>query len=179
MIRGGHERARRNLYDTWALMRSPPLVTLGPSGLATTLRAATSPGQPGSSTRFASHLRVIHQSSTREVVRAPCDSARLTSGRGVKDVGLTVKAREDQAAADQLRSGDDVRVGDAPGDLPVRLHGERLDLGLEEHVGETRRAEKGDQRGRRPMHPPGCTGRAVQAVAWKPYATTRIPAESQ
>ena len=72
------------------------------------------------------------------IVRTPWVSARLTSGRGVQDIGLAVKAREDQPAADQLRGRDDVRVGDAPGDLPVRLHGERLDLGLEEHVGETR-----------------------------------------
>ena len=35
----GHERARRNLPDTWALMRSRPLVSLSPSGLGTTLRA--------------------------------------------------------------------------------------------------------------------------------------------
>src|SRR3954466_3382606 len=33
MIRGGHEKARRNLRDTWALRRSQPLVTLGLSGL--------------------------------------------------------------------------------------------------------------------------------------------------
>jgi hypothetical protein len=34
-----HGRARRNLHDTWALMRSPPLVSFGPSGLLATLRA--------------------------------------------------------------------------------------------------------------------------------------------
>ncbi len=29
----GQQKTRRNLPDTWALMRSPPLVSLGPSGL--------------------------------------------------------------------------------------------------------------------------------------------------
>ena len=44
MIRAGHERARRNLPDTWALRRSQPLVTLGPSGL----RATVGPPRTGS-----------------------------------------------------------------------------------------------------------------------------------
>ena len=47
MIRAGHERTRRNLHDTWALRRSQPLVSLGPSGLPRTLGGRQVSGQPG------------------------------------------------------------------------------------------------------------------------------------
>ena len=49
----GHERARRNLPDTWALMRSPPLVSLGPSGLGRTVGGATSPDAMGAVHRMS------------------------------------------------------------------------------------------------------------------------------
>ena len=54
MIRAGHERARRNLHDTWALRRSQPLVTLGPSGLVANGTGRRGPGQSASSTNLAS-----------------------------------------------------------------------------------------------------------------------------
>ena len=45
MIRAGHERARRNLPDTWALRRSRPLVSLDPSGLRATIGGTADAGQ--------------------------------------------------------------------------------------------------------------------------------------
>ena len=58
------ERARRNLHDTWALMRSPPLVSFGPSGLPQRYGRATRPGQRRSSTNVGRDRRVIHRPST-------------------------------------------------------------------------------------------------------------------
>ena len=60
----GHERARRNLPDTWALMRSPPLVSLDPSGLVRTVRCAATPWQGDLSTSSAATLPVIHSVAT-------------------------------------------------------------------------------------------------------------------
>ena len=47
-------------------------------------------------------------------------------------------AGQHEPAADHRRLDDDVRVRDPPGDRPVGLDGERLQLGLQEHVPEPR-----------------------------------------
>ena len=75
----GHGKARRNLHDTWALMRSPPLVSFGPSGLPSTLRARRRHGQPWSSTNVGGSCRVIHRPSTR---RATCSVGRAPPSPG-------------------------------------------------------------------------------------------------
>ena len=56
MIPAGHERARRNLHDTWALRRSQPLVSLGPSGLGRMVRGRGAAGQSDSSTESPDRL---------------------------------------------------------------------------------------------------------------------------
>src|SRR6185312_3316437 len=62
--RRGNQRARRNLPDTWALMRSPPLVSLGPSGLPHTLGPRARSGQWHMSTRFVGGVWLVHDGST-------------------------------------------------------------------------------------------------------------------
>ena len=74
---------------------------------------------------------------------------------GIEGVDLAVVAGQDEAAADQLGRGHHVRVGDPPGDRPVRLDRERLELGLDEDVRQPRRAEQREDRGRRTMFPGG------------------------
>src|SRR5207249_6975809 len=62
---------RRNLPDTWALMRSPPLVSLGPSGLVGTLRPVGCRGQCQLSTRFGGGARLVHAGSTFGIAGQP------------------------------------------------------------------------------------------------------------
>src|SRR4029079_14131848 len=62
--RPGNRRARRNLPDTWALMRSPPLVSLGPSGLAHTRGRRAHGGHWHMSTRFERTSPLVHVGST-------------------------------------------------------------------------------------------------------------------
>ena len=53
----GNAVARRNLLDAWTLMSSPPLASLGPFGLPSTLLARRVRGSMGLSTYFA---RIVH-----------------------------------------------------------------------------------------------------------------------
>ena len=63
------------------------------------------------------------------------------------------KPGQHQATTDQLGGGHDVGVGDPPGDRPVRLDREGLDLGLDQDVGQPGRSEEGDQRAGRAVIP--------------------------
>ena len=116
---GGQQKARRNLPDTWALMRSPPLVSLGPSGLGSTVGARRHHWQWGSSTE----IRSIGGSYPPSVHRSG-----VAPGRRIDRTDLAVEPGEHESATDEFGGGHHVRVGDAPGDRPVRLDGERLQL---------------------------------------------------
>ncbi len=177
MIRAGHERARRNLHDTWALRRSQPLVTLGLSGLPPTVGAVVRPVNRGSSTVSGRFARVIHRLSTA----GGAPSAGRSTRRRIERAVLAVEPGEDQPAADQVGGGHDVGVGDPPGDRPVRLDGERLDLGLDDDVGQPRRTEQGDERRRRPVIPARLAGRRLEAVGVEPVGddeqAVRVPVD--
>src|SRR5829696_628853 len=91
MIRAGHERARRNLHDTWALRRSQPLVTFGLSGLARTVGGIGRPVNP------------IHPPDLRDLPGCPrCvhmttgarPSVGRTAGRRVERADLPIEARQ-------------------------------------------------------------------------------------
>ena len=163
----GHGRARRNLPDTWALMRSPPLVSLGPSGLIQRYGAAGTDGNGTCPPIRSEWPRVIHRPSTHgrspATAAAPERSAGGPPGRRVERVQLAVVPGQDEAAADQLGRDHHIGVGDPPGDRPVGLDRERLELGLDEDVGEPRRAEQREDRRRRPMLPGGLAGRGRRA----------------
>jgi len=77
--------------------------------------------------------RFVHERSTNAGRRR---SARRSARRGIEHVGLAGVAGQDEPAADERRLGHDVGVGDPPGDRPVRLDRERLDLRLDEDVPE-------------------------------------------
>ena len=159
----GHGRARRNLPDTWALMRSRPLVSLSPSGLPPTLRASRPPRQPPLSTRFAPRRWVIHPASTvprrgRRAVRSP------RARRRIEGIELPGVARQDEPAPDELGGGHDVGVGDPPGHAPVGLDRERLELALEEDVPEPRRGQDGEDGRRGAVDPAKVAGRGVEPV---------------
>src|SRR5438552_464660 len=122
IIRAEHERARRNLPDTWALRRSQPLVSIGPSGLDQTIGSRYRVGQCRSSTTWRGSRTVIHRPSTGRngLTREP-RSAGGPAGGWVQSAQLAVEAGEHQAPADQISRGDDVGMGDSPGDGSVRI----------------------------------------------------------
>src|SRR4249919_2917418 len=118
MIRAGHERARRNLHDTWALRRSQPLVTLGLSGLVLTVGAGVPSRQSASSTVCAASAEVIHSPSTG---RAAGPLAGGPSGRRIEGCDLAAEAGQHQPATDQVGTDDDLGVGQPPGHGAVRF----------------------------------------------------------
>ena len=144
MIRAGHERARRNLHDTWALRRSQPLVTLGLSGLVLTVGAA---GPARSIRRRPPISAGTARLSTARPQAAPAGrSAGGPSGRRIEGGDLAAEAGQDQPAADEVGADDDLGVGEPPGHGPVRFDRERLDLGLDEDVRQPRRRQQRDDR---------------------------------
>ena len=98
MIAAGHERARRNLPDTWALMRSPPLVSLGPSGLGRTVGGRRAPDAMGPVHRMRADAPGL---STGRPHRAPVSAAGRPVAR-VERVELAAIAGQDEPPADQL-----------------------------------------------------------------------------
>ena len=117
-------------------------------------------------------VRVIHRLSTarrrgRGIPQAirPAGSAR---SRGSIARTCPSKLVEDEPPADELRLGDDVRVRDAPRDLAVGLEREGLDLGLDEDVGQPRRAEDDEHRRRRAMAPAQLAGPGLERVDVEP-----------
>ena len=137
MIPAGHERTRRNLHDTWALRRSQPLVPLGFSGLLRTLGAGSDRVKPR-------HPPFRDGSAELSTVCPPTvGSAGGAARRRIERGRLSVEAGQDQAATEQVGRRHDVGVGDPPGDGPVGFDRERLDLGLDDDVGESRRARAG------------------------------------
>ena len=107
-------------------------------------------------------------------------SRRRSPGRRIERADAGRRSRQDQPAADQLRRGDDVGVGDPPGHVAVRLDRERLELGLDQDVPEPRRAEDRDQRRRRAMGPAQHAGARLEAVRrGSRTSTTSRPAVSQ
>ena len=89
----------------------------------------------------------VHRATGR---RAQADAAARPR---IERPDLPVEARQHQAPADELDRRDDVRVRDPPGDLAVGLERERLDLGLDDDVGEPRRPEHRQDRRRGPVAP--------------------------
>ena len=161
MIRAGHERARRNLHDTWALRRSQPLVSLGPSGLPPTVRRRRGPGQSASSTVWRRIAPVIHRPSTVGRDRGSvARSGRRPTRRRIERGDLAAEPGQHQPAADQLGRGHHLGMGDPPGDRPVGLDGERLDLGLDE-----RRARAAASRAARRSASPSDAPSAASPVA--------------
>ena len=99
----------------------------------------------------------------RDAVRRAQFRRDAASGRGIDRRHLPGVARQHEPPADERGVRDDVAVGDPPADRPVRLDRERLDLRLDEDVGEPRRAEDRDQRGRRAVRPAERAGPATPA----------------
>ena len=121
MIRAGHERARRNLHDTWALRRSQPLVSLGPSGLVTNGRGRRRTGSIGSSTVWRRIRAVIHRRVHSRAARPPVvRSARGPPRRRIERGDLAVEAGQHQPAAEQVGGGHHLGMGDPPGDRSRR-----------------------------------------------------------
>ena len=58
-------------------------------------------------------------------------SARGLAGRRIERADLAAKPGQDEAATDELRGRDHVRMGDPPGDHAVRFDREGLQLGLD------------------------------------------------
>ena len=83
-----------------------------------------------------SYPPLIHTAGAegRRFVRPSLLSAARTSGRRIQGADLTAEPGQDETAPDELRRRDHVRMGDAPGDDTVGFKGERLELGLDEHV---------------------------------------------
>ncbi len=88
----------------------------------------------------------------------------MTSRRGIECADLAVETRQNEAAADELGCGHDVGVGDPPGDGPIGLDGERLELGGDEDVLDPGRPEQREQRGRRTVLPARLAGGRLKAV---------------
>jgi hypothetical protein len=121
-------------------MRSPPLVSFGPSGLIGTLRAPR-PAVNGSYPRISGEP--LDLSTTRPQPRCPNAPIRSRFARGwVERIDLAVEAGQDEATADQLCGGS--RHPNAP---PARrpchrVPGRTFRSRLDEDVSEPRRAEQ-------------------------------------
>ena len=104
--RAGKSIARRNLLDAWALMSSPPLASLGPFGLTSTLRDGRDGGQRGYPPARVGRPEVVHRASTRGRVHGTAGprraSAGAAAGPGIQRSDLAVEARQHQPAADEL-----------------------------------------------------------------------------
>ena len=127
------------------------------------------------------HRKRCPPSIHRDDRRGPdgSDLRRRRARPRVERPDLAVEARQHQAPADELDLRDDVGVRHPPGDLAVGLERERLDLGLDDDVGEARRAEHGEDRRGGPVAPAQRPrSRASNPYAWKPYFTTSSPSVS-
>ena len=109
-------------------MRSQPLVSLGPSGLSTTLGPRPSAGSmpPVHEIRATASSGCPRRVHSPRLSRALAGAAPASPGSRAFDAAAV--AREHEPAADHRRLGDDVGVGDPPGDGPVGLDRERLEL---------------------------------------------------
>ena len=103
--------------------------------------------------------------------RPPPRSLSRSTGRWPDraSADLAVETGQHEPPADQLGGGHHVRVGDPPGDRPVGLDRERLDLGLDDDVGEARRSRAG-RSSASPTDGPSArlAGRRLEAVGVEP-----------
>ena len=119
----GESVARRNLLDAWTLMSSPPLASLGPSGLRSTLRGRgrrrvnrAYPPIRGRGPDAAAQLST-GRPHAGDATGRPADGARCRGSAGaaprqrVERPDLAGEARQHQLAADELGRGDDVASG--------------------------------------------------------------------
>ena len=156
---------RRAAARTWKGPKEPPRhVGVDAIAAVSIVRPLRADRYATGARRPAGQRRVIHECAragssyppTRpqpRLVERVARSGRAPPRRRVERIDLAVEPGQDQPTADQLGRGDDVAVGDPPGDRPIGFEGERLDLRLDEDVPQPRRAEQADDRGRRAMLP--------------------------
>ena len=149
-------------------MRSLPLACARPLRAGINATAGSGPGQSPLSTSSRDCARGYPQAIRSRHPAARTLPGRDASGRGIQCRHLAREARQHQPPPDERRLGNDVAVGDPPADGAVGLDRERLDLGLDDHVRQSRRAEHGDQRGRGAVRPAERPGPALESVGDEP-----------